>query len=66
MSKFLPRFCKFSATIIFLNFIYLFLAVPGSSLLRGLFRSCGEQGLLVAAIRGLLIAVASLVMLKLL
>ena len=42
-------------------FIYLFLAVLG---LRGCvqaFSSCGERGLLFVAVRGLLIAVASLV-----
>ena len=33
----------------------------GSSLLRGLFSSCGEQGLLFIVVHGLLIAVASLV-----
>ena len=33
----------------------------GSSLLRAGFLSCGERGLLLVAVRGLLIAVASLV-----
>ena len=39
-------------------FIY---GCAGSSLLCGLFSSCGEQGLLLVAVHGLLIVVASLV-----
>ena len=43
-------------------FIYLFtFGCVGSSLLRGAFYSCGEQGLLFIAVHGLLITVASLV-----
>ena len=47
-----------SACLLFFFFIYLFLAVLGSSLLHAGF-SCSEQGLLFIAVRGLLIAVAS-------
>ena len=43
-------------------FIYLFLAVLGLCCCARAFSSCGgEQGLLFVAVRGLLIAVASLV-----
>ena len=42
-------------------FIYLFLAVLGLRCCAWAFSSCGEQGLLFVAVRGLLIAVASLV-----
>ena len=42
----------------FLNFIF---GCVGSSLLTRAFSSCGEQGLLFVAVRGLLTAVASLV-----
>ena len=43
-------------------FFYLFIfGCVGSSLLRAAFSSCGERGLLFVAVRGLLIAVASLV-----
>lgn len=45
MSKFLPRFWKFSAIIIFLNFIYLFWLYLGLRC-RGLSASHGEQGTL--------------------
>ena len=46
----------------FINlFIYLFLAVLGLRCYVRAFSSCGERGLLVFAVRGLLIAVASLV-----
>ena len=41
--------------------IYLFLAVLGLRSCTRAFSSCGEQGLLFVAVRGLLIAVASLV-----
>ena len=45
-----------------LLFILLFIFLcPGSSLMRALFSSCGEQGLLFAEVLGLLITVASLV-----
>ena len=42
-------------------FIYLFLAVLGLRCCARAFSSCGERGLLFIAVRGLLIAVASLV-----
>ena len=42
-------------------FIYLFLAVLGLRCCAWAFSSCSEQGLLFVAVRGLLIAVASLV-----
>ena len=41
--------------------IYLFLAVLGLCCCSRVFPSCGEQGLLFIVVRGLLIAVASLV-----
>ena len=41
--------------------IYLFLAVLGLHCCTRAFSSCGEQGLLIIAVSGLLIAVASLV-----
>ena len=44
----------------FLNF-YLFLAALGLCCCTQAFSSCGERGLLFVAVRGLLIAVASLV-----
>ena len=40
-------------------FIYLFLAALGLCCCVQAFSSCGEQGLLFIAVRGLLIAVAS-------
>ena len=43
------------------KFIYLFLAALGLRCCVRAFSSCGEQGLLFVAVRGLLIAVASLV-----
>ena len=46
---------------IFYLFIYLFLAVSGLGCCTRAFSSCGEQGLLFVVVRGLLIAVASLV-----
>ena len=45
----------------FIYFIYLFLAVLGLRCCVRAFSSCGEWGLLFLAVRGLLIAVASLV-----
>ena len=42
-------------------FIYLFLAALGLCCCARAFSSCGEWGLLFIAVRGLLIAVASLV-----
>ena len=48
--------------VFFLNkLIYLFLAASGLCCCAPAFSSCGEQGLLFVAMRGLLIAVASLV-----
>ena len=44
----------------FIYFIYLFLAVLGLRCCTRAFSSCGERGLLFIAVRGLLIAVASL------
>ena len=41
--------------------IYLFLAALGLHCCARAFSSCGERGLLFVAVRGLLIAVASLV-----
>ena len=43
------------------KFIYLFLAALGLCCCARAFSSCGERGLLFIAVRGLLIAVASLV-----
>ena len=42
-------------------FIYLFLAALGLRCCARAFSSCGERGLLLVAVRGLLIVVASLV-----
>ena len=42
-------------------FIYLFMAVLGLHCCVQAFSSCGERGLLFVALRGLLVAVASLV-----
>ena len=42
-------------------FIYLFLAALGLRCCARAFSSCGERGLLIVAVRGLLIVVASLV-----
>ena len=47
--------------LFFLFLINLFLAVLGLCCCAQAFSSCGEQGLLFVAVRGLLIAVASLV-----
>ena len=46
--------------LIYLFYLFIFGCV-GSSLLRKGFSSCDEHGLLLVAVRGLLIAVASLV-----
>ena len=46
---------------LFIYFIYLFLAVLGLRCCSRAFSSCRDQGLLFIAVRGLLIAVASLV-----
>ena len=51
-----------SLFILFTNlFIYLFLAAMGRRCRGQAFSSCGERGLLFVAVRGILIAVASLV-----
>ena len=42
-------------------FIYLFMAALGLRCCARAFSSCGERGLLFVVVRGLLIAVASLV-----
>ena len=47
--------------LLFLKFIYLFIAALGLCCCTWAFSSCGEQGLLFVAVRGLLIVVASLV-----
>ena len=54
-------FYLFIYLFIFNLFIFLFLAVLGLCCCAGFLSSCGEQGLLFVAVRGLLIAVASLV-----
>ena len=56
-----PVFLSFFKKFIYL-FIYLFiLAALGLHCCARVFSSCSEQGLLFAVVRGLLIAVASLV-----
>ena len=52
--------CFFKKIIYFLLFIYFWLLWVFVAVLR-LFSSCGEQSLLFIGVRGLLIAVASLV-----
>ena len=47
--------------LIYLLFIYLFLAALGLRCCARAFSTCGERGLLLVAVRGLLIAGASLV-----
>ena len=47
--------------LLFLKFIYIFIAALGLCCCTWAFSSCGEQGLLFVAVRGLLIVVASLV-----
>ena len=47
--------------LIIFYFIFLFLAALGLHCCVGAFSGCGEQGLLFIAVRGLLTAVASLV-----
>ena len=46
---------------IFKKKLFIYFGCAGSSLLHGHFSSCGEWGLLLAVVCGLLIAVASLV-----
>ena len=45
----------------FYKFVYLFLAALGLRCCAQAFSSCSERGLLFVAVRGLLVAVASLV-----
>ena len=55
-------FCCFKmGDFIFILFYFLIFGCVESSLLARAFSSCGERGLLFVAVRGLLIAVASLV-----
>ena len=49
------------SAFLFNKFIYLFLAALGLPCCARALSSCGEQGLLFVAVRGLLIVVASLV-----
>ena len=51
----------FGFFLIYLFFIYLFLAVLGLRCCARAFSSCGERGLFLIVVHGLLIAVASLV-----
>ena len=64
-SSFAPQGISGNADTFFFNkfiyFIYIFLAVLGLRCCTRAFSSCGERGLLFVAVRGLLIAVASLV-----
>ena len=53
--------CRCCFKIFIYLFVYLFMAVLGLRCCVQAFSSCGEQGLLFVAVRGLLIAVASLV-----
>ena len=52
---------RWTECVFFFFFFNLFLAVLGLRCCTQAFSSCGEQGLLFVAVRGLLIAVASLV-----
>ena len=52
---------RFFSSLFFKNLFILFLAVLGLHCCTQAFSSCGEQGLLFIAVRGLLIVVASLV-----
>ena len=51
----------FVCLFVFINFIYLYLSLLGLRCCARAFSDCGEPGLLLVAVRGLLIAVASLV-----
>ena len=58
----IPSLCTVSFFIyIFFYFLFLFLAALGLPCCAQAFSSCGEWGLLFIVVRGLLIAVASLV-----
>ena len=56
-----PYLLIFKINLFICLFIYLFLAMLGLRCCMQAFSSCGEQGLLFVAVRGLLIVVASLV-----
>ena len=57
-----PNHQSFSFMILFIYlFIFIFMAVLGLRFCARAFSSCGERGLLFIVVRGLLIAVASLV-----
>ena len=63
-SAFLPQnvvFFKINLFILFIYFIYLFLAELGLCCCTRAFSSCSERGLLFIVVRGLLTAMASLV-----
>ena len=47
--------------VVFISYLFIYLAVLGLRCCVWAFSSCGEQGLLFVAVRGLLIVVASLV-----
>ena len=53
--------CHHLVLSVFYLFMYIFLAVLGLRCCVLAFSSCGERGLLFVAVRGLLIAVASVV-----
>ena len=53
--------CNYFLFLSFCFFIFYFLAVLGLRCCARAFSSCGERGLLFAAVHGFLIAVASLV-----
>ena len=61
MSLFLPLKMLSGERLMFLFLFILFLAALGLRCCARAFSSCGERGLLFVAVRGLLIAVASLV-----
>ena len=61
MSSPIPSRLSFFFFLIYLFYLYLFLAALSLHCCAHAFSSCGEQGLLFVAVRGLLIAVASLV-----
>ena len=61
ISTFVKLLCQYLFILKFYLFIYLFLAASGLRCCLWAFSSCCERGLLFVAVRGLLIAVASLV-----
>ena len=54
-------FRELDVCVCFFNLLFLFLAALGLRCCARAFSSCGERGLLFVAVRGLLMAVASLV-----